>query len=53
MLMSAVPEPIGLRALLGTLVNDSQFFPCAQPLWSYSVPCPSYSLIRVLISFPA
>ena len=34
-------------------MNDSQFFPGAQPLRSFSVPCPSYSLIRILFSFPS
>ena len=32
-------------------MNDSQFFPGAQPLRSYSVPCASYPLIVVLLSF--
>ena len=42
---------IGLRALLGILVKIIPSFPGAQPLYSCSVPCPSYPLIRVLLSF--
>ena len=45
---------IGLRALLGTLVEIIPSFPGTQPLCSWSVPGPSYPLIRVLlISFPS
>ena len=49
MLRSAVPEP--LRSLLGTLVEIIPSFPGTQPLCSWSVPGPSYPLIRVLLNF--
>ena len=44
---------IGLRALLGTLVEIIPSFPGTQPLCSWSVPGPSYPLIRVLLNFPS
>ena len=44
---------IGLRALLGTLVEIIPSFPGTQPLCSWSVPGPSYTLITVLLNFPS
>ena len=48
----AVLLVIGLRALLGTLVEIIPSFPGTQPLCSWSVPGPSYTLITVLLNFP-
>ena len=44
---------ISIRALLGTLVEIIPSFPGTQPLCSWSVPGPSYPLIRVLLNFPS
>ena len=45
---------IGLRALLGTLVEIIPSFPGTQPLCSF-LKCsrPSYPFIRVLLNFPS
>ena len=42
------------KCLVGyIIVQIIPSFSSAQPLWSYSVPCPSYPLTRVLFSFPS
>ena len=58
--LNVLPQPflaallvIGLRALLGTLVKIIPSFPGPHPLCLWSVPGPSYPLIRVLLIFPS